>query len=42
MVEVTPRGTRGRGFPKLVRTLMRAMMGLTVRAYRAFGHRMRA
>lgn len=41
MVEVTPRGTRGRGFPRAARALMKVAMGLSVRAYRAFGHRMR-
>lgn len=39
-VEVTPRGTRGRGFPKLARRLMGATTGLTVGLYRAFGRRM--
>lgn len=41
MVEVTPRGTRGRGFPAFARWLMGRVIGVSVLAYHAFGDRMR-
>ncbi|MDP9271930.1 MAG: nitroreductase family deazaflavin-dependent oxidoreductase [Chloroflexota bacterium] len=36
-VEVTPQGTRGAGFPRLLRTLMRLGSGFMVRNYRRRG-----
>jgi deazaflavin-dependent oxidoreductase (nitroreductase family) len=36
-VEVTPQGTRGAGFPRLLRTLMRLGSGFIVRNYRRRG-----
>lgn len=41
MVEVTPRGTRGRSFPAFARWLMGKVMGVGVLAYHALGDRMR-
>ena len=40
-VELTPRGTRGRESPRLLRPLMRAMSRLSVPLYHRFGDRMR-
>jgi len=41
MVEVTPRGTRGRALPKLPPWLLNAANGISAFAYRRFGARMR-
>jgi deazaflavin-dependent oxidoreductase (nitroreductase family) len=40
-VDLTPRGTRGRGFPKLARVLFRLFGGLQVPLFRRMGRRMR-
>jgi deazaflavin-dependent oxidoreductase (nitroreductase family) len=39
-IELTPKGTRGKEFPKAARRIVRAMRGLSAAAYRIFGSRM--